>query len=255
MHEQQASTRNQQPDATRPRIERYGIPKDIEGLLPWSWAEERLRNSLNYWVATTRPDRRPHAAPVWGAWIEGAFYFEGGSHTRRGRNIAANPAVVIHIESGDDIVIVEGTAEEMARPDAQLVERLIGAFAQKYGPKYGSGLTLTTGRRAVCTSCVHTRCSRGVTSQAMPLAGSSERISLCRATRGRITQARSAFHAIGRAPVPIGREREQSPVPAGDGGHQRLLPMAEFDSARPLIKLWHSLRMNCSWPGQCLLSM
>ncbi len=53
------------------------------------------------------------------------------------RNIAANPAVVVHIERGDDIVIVEGTAEEITNPDASLTARLIEAFTTKYGPKYG----------------------------------------------------------------------------------------------------------------------
>ncbi|MEI6136703.1 MAG: pyridoxamine 5'-phosphate oxidase family protein [Chloroflexota bacterium] len=30
----------------------------------------RLRTAMNYWIATTRPDGRPHAAPVWGVWLD-----------------------------------------------------------------------------------------------------------------------------------------------------------------------------------------
>src|SRR5262249_53702742 len=43
--------------------------------LPWSHAEERLERSRNYWICTARPDGRPHSIPVWGFWIEDAFYF------------------------------------------------------------------------------------------------------------------------------------------------------------------------------------
>jgi hypothetical protein len=42
-------------------------------LLPWSHAVERLEKAINYWVCIMRPDGRPHAVPVWGMWVEGAF--------------------------------------------------------------------------------------------------------------------------------------------------------------------------------------
>jgi len=39
----------------------YGLPAADKGkgLLPWEWAVERLTESHNYWVATTRPEGRP----------------------------------------------------------------------------------------------------------------------------------------------------------------------------------------------------
>lgn len=127
-----------EPEVGRPRMpEGYGIPASDEGLLPWTWAVERLERAPLYWVATTRPDGRPHVMPIWGAWLDGTFYFEGGPDTRRGRNIAANPAVVVHVEQGDDVVIVEGFAQEVRAPDRVLAERLIDAFGSKYEPKYG----------------------------------------------------------------------------------------------------------------------
>jgi hypothetical protein len=116
--------------------EGYGVPKSDAGLLPWSWAQERLEQALLYWVMTVRPDGRPHATPIWGAWVEDRFYFEGGPDTRRGRNLAANPAVGVHIERGDDVVIIEGMAEEITRPDPALAARLVAAFGAKYEPKY-----------------------------------------------------------------------------------------------------------------------
>ncbi len=71
--------------------------------------------------------------PVWGAWVNGRLYFGGDPHTRRSRNIAANPAVAIHLESGDQVVIVEGEARAVDRPERSLSERLAAAFSAKYG--------------------------------------------------------------------------------------------------------------------------
>src|SRR5262245_32938031 len=105
--------------------EGYGVPKSDEGLLPWSWAQQRLEQALVYWVRSVRPDGRPHATPIWGVWVDDQFYFEGGPDTRRGRNLAANPAVGVRLERGDDVVIVEGTAEEIAHPDPALAATLV----------------------------------------------------------------------------------------------------------------------------------
>ena len=59
-----------EPRSGRPHMPGYGIlgPDGGTGLLPWSWAEERLRDSRNYWLATVRPDGRPHVMPVWAVW-------------------------------------------------------------------------------------------------------------------------------------------------------------------------------------------
>ncbi|HEX8600784.1 MAG TPA: pyridoxamine 5'-phosphate oxidase family protein [Chloroflexia bacterium] len=126
-----------EPQADRPQMpEGYGIPKTTEGLLPWNHVSEMMSVGMNYWIGTTRPDGRPHSVPVWGVWVGERFYFEGGPDTRRGRNLEANPAVVVHLERGDDVVILEGTAEQLENPDASLAEQLAGAFGAKYGPKY-----------------------------------------------------------------------------------------------------------------------
>ena len=127
-----------QPRQTRPEMpEGYGVPDDTEGMVPWSWAEERLRDATNYWVGTVRADGRPHAVPIWGAWLDGRFWFEGSPDTQRGRNLARNPAVVVHVERGDEVVIVEGVAEQVGRPDPAFAARLADAFGAKYEPKYG----------------------------------------------------------------------------------------------------------------------
>jgi hypothetical protein len=46
------------------------------------------------------------------------------------RNIAADPRVVVHLESGDDVVIVRGTAEDLGSPAG--VPEVVAALAAKY---------------------------------------------------------------------------------------------------------------------------
>jgi hypothetical protein len=110
----------------------YGLlaPEAGSGLMPWSRVEEQLVAARNYWVATTYPDGRPHVMPVWGVWFEGAFYFGTDPHSRKGRNLAANPAIMIHLESGDDVVILEGMAEEIR--DLTQLEPVFAAYEAKY---------------------------------------------------------------------------------------------------------------------------
>jgi nitroimidazol reductase NimA-like FMN-containing flavoprotein (pyridoxamine 5'-phosphate oxidase superfamily) len=111
----------------------YGIPKDKKGLLPWSHVTERMAEAMHYWVCTVSPDGRPHATPVDGLWLDDQLYFGGSPQTRRNRNLAANPAVCIHLESGMDVVILHGEAHELRAPDRSLTTRLAEASAKKYG--------------------------------------------------------------------------------------------------------------------------
>lgn len=126
------SHRQADPAPDRPHVPGYGIPKSKKGLLPWSHVVERIENAANYWIGTTGPDRRPHATPVWGVWFKGRLYFDGSPATRRGRNLAANPAVVVHLESGSDVVILQGEAQEIHGPDRALAMRLSAAYTAKY---------------------------------------------------------------------------------------------------------------------------
>ncbi|MBM2812233.1 MAG: pyridoxamine 5'-phosphate oxidase-related FMN-binding protein [Chloroflexi bacterium] len=111
--------------------EAYGIASAPEGMLSWADASDRLTTARNYWVSTTRPDGRPHAAPVWGLWLGDTFYFSTDPSSRKGRNIAANPNAVVHLESGDDVVILEGILQHVADPE--LLTRFVDAYDVKYG--------------------------------------------------------------------------------------------------------------------------
>ena len=121
----------------------YGL-KPRKNYLPWSHAEKRLARSRNYWICTSRPDGRPHSMPVWGCWTEGALYFGTGRFTRKGKNLARNKAVSIHLESGDDVVILEGNALEVN--DQIMLKKLAAA----YRAKYNSPLLMTPESAVYC---------------------------------------------------------------------------------------------------------
>lgn len=118
------------PQVSRPKIPGYGVPENDDGLLPWSHVVARLEQARNYWVGTVSSTGRPHAVPVWGAWVDGRLYF--GAGPRSARNLAANPEVVINLESGDDVVIIEGSVEEVSGADPEFTARYADIFAAKY---------------------------------------------------------------------------------------------------------------------------
>lgn len=123
-----------EPKPTAPRIPAgYGVPQDGSGgeRLPWSWAVERLVGARNYWICTVRPNGRPHAVPVWGLWLDGAVWFSTARDSLKARNLRRNPALVVHLESGDDTVILEGQAEE--ERDRGALQRFAGLYDEKYG--------------------------------------------------------------------------------------------------------------------------
>jgi hypothetical protein len=117
----------------------YGLPAGSKGLLPWSWAEQRLKNSHNYWITTVKPTTvkpdasshnvSPHTMMVWGLWQDGQFLFSTGSKSRKARNLAQNPNCVVCTEHAQEAVIVEGIAEIADVPARR-------KFLPKYERKY-----------------------------------------------------------------------------------------------------------------------
>jgi general stress protein 26 len=121
---------------TRPYMPGYGIlPADEgSGLLPWSWAEERLRTSRNFWVASVWPDGRPHAMPVWGIWHDQAFWFSSSGGSRKTRNLVADGRCVVTTEDANSPVVLEGTAELIKERAA--LETLLEVMNAKYDTSY-----------------------------------------------------------------------------------------------------------------------
>lgn len=104
------------PEASRLHAPGYGFPTSSKGLLPWSWAEQRLKKSHNYWITTikagtTKHDLAPHTMVVWGLWQDGRFLFSTGNQSRKARNLAKNPNCIVCTEHAQEAVIVEGIAE------------------------------------------------------------------------------------------------------------------------------------------------
>jgi hypothetical protein len=123
-----------EPKATRPFMPGYGImgPAEGTGLLPWSWAEERLTASHDYWLATVWPDGRPHVMPVWGVWADDSLWFSASGESRKTRNIAHNPQSVATTDNALQPVVVEGHTSRIADPVAIL------AFTHRVNAKYAT---------------------------------------------------------------------------------------------------------------------
>jgi hypothetical protein len=108
------------------------------GPMPFSWAAERLARARNYWLATSRPEGRPHAMPVWAVWVDHKLWFSTGRRSRKARNLTGNPECVIFPESADEAVILEGTAVPATDPDG--IARAAAAYHAKYAFKLDPSL-------------------------------------------------------------------------------------------------------------------
>ena len=107
----------------------YGTPDRV---LSWEEVEQKLVASKTYWLATTRPDGRPHTVPVDGLWWEDALYFGGDRATVHIRNLQHNPRAVVHTESGESPVIAEGAAK-WHQPSEDEISGLVRGTRAKYG--------------------------------------------------------------------------------------------------------------------------
>ena len=116
-----------------PIVEQLSLPEgygEPSRQLSWETVRAMLEEARHYWMATTRPDGRPHAVPRDGVWVDDTLYYGGSPKTVHNTNLAANPAVSMHIGDGWTAVIVEGIVERVT-PDRALAERL-SAGSQKY---------------------------------------------------------------------------------------------------------------------------
>ena len=107
----------------------YGVGDPQYGFEPieWSWVVERMTNARSYWVATTRADGRPHVMPVWGIWIDDAFIFVTDTNSFKARNIRRDPSAAVHLDSGDEVVILEGSFEEVSS-----TPEMVSEYERKY---------------------------------------------------------------------------------------------------------------------------
>jgi nitroimidazol reductase NimA-like FMN-containing flavoprotein (pyridoxamine 5'-phosphate oxidase superfamily) len=116
---------------TRPKFP-PGYVDNPTSEVPWDYVAQQLTESKNYWLCSVYPNGRPHVIPRWAVFVDGKIYYDGSPKTRHARNILENPRVSVHLESGDRVVILEGTAQPAAKPSPELAQKLAQAYRAKY---------------------------------------------------------------------------------------------------------------------------
>ena len=109
------------------------LPSNADHSTPTAWAKARecLEEGQWYWLATVRPDGRPHVRPVLAVWLDGALYFSTGGTTRKGKILAGKSDCVITTASEAIHLVVEGKAAKVN--DEGKLQRVADVYASKYG--------------------------------------------------------------------------------------------------------------------------
>jgi hypothetical protein len=126
-----------------------------DGLPPVDWAAvvDKLdagsapapdaANSRTTWLATVNEDGSPHVTAVGALWLEGMFWFQTGTGTRKRHNVGRDPRCSIAVSIRDADVVVEGDAVQVT--DSAVVARTAKAWADAGWPAEpddsGSGIT------------------------------------------------------------------------------------------------------------------
>jgi PPOX class probable F420-dependent enzyme len=129
-----------EPLGERPDMAAYGTDTPDWQPLPWAWARERLSANHNYWLVTVSAAGAPHALPVWGVWHhdDQRFMFSCAPSSRKARNIAANPRVVVTVDSTVECISVEGVAAPLT--DDTRITAWVDRYVAKYGNESPEGL-------------------------------------------------------------------------------------------------------------------
>jgi len=126
-----------------------------DGLPPVDWATvtEKLDagsapapdalNSRTTWLSTINQDGSPHVIAVGALWQDGAFWFQTGAGTRKGRNVARDPRCSVAVSLSGADVVIEGDAARVT--EAGALARIAKAWADQGWPaepdSTGSGIT------------------------------------------------------------------------------------------------------------------
>ena len=111
------------PDEANNLADLYGLP-----ILDWYGIADRLAEGVTQapgtggpdrhtcWLATINRDGSPHLTGVGALWVDDAFWFETGEHTRKGRNLARDPRCSLSVATLEFDLVVEGNAEQVVDP-------------------------------------------------------------------------------------------------------------------------------------------
>ncbi len=109
----------------------YGISTDPAGLLPWTWAQERIERSHGYWLATVNATGEPHLAALWAVWFDDALWFSTARGSRKARDLAATGRCTISGASTEESFVLTGAVAEVRDPST--IDRVQAAYTDKYG--------------------------------------------------------------------------------------------------------------------------
>ena len=94
-----------------------GPDRGHAGSSPWEWAHERLVASHDFWLATVRPDGRPHLMPVWGVWDGVSLWFSSANGSRKATEPPrASARCSVATDNAYEPVVLEGDARVGHRP-------------------------------------------------------------------------------------------------------------------------------------------
>ena len=96
-------------------------------------AEQRLQTNIIGWLTTVGSDGRPYTVPVWFLWEGSTLLIFSQPEKQKIRNLRKNARVTLALDEtklGEDVVIVEGTAEVLDNPDFSAT---LPAYVEKYG--------------------------------------------------------------------------------------------------------------------------
>jgi PPOX class probable F420-dependent enzyme len=103
---------------------------DLYDLAPLAWAPVAARldqglpqapgaggpNRHTCWLTTLNADGSPHVTGIGALWVDGAFWFETGETSRKGRNLARDPRCALSLATEEFDLVVEGTASVVTDP-------------------------------------------------------------------------------------------------------------------------------------------
>lgn len=107
------------------------IPNDARSSATWSEVRALLPPTATYWLATVRPDGRPHVMPVLAVWVSGALHFVASPDSRKARNLAHRSGCVVTTSAPALDLVIEGDAAKVN--DASALRRVADAYADAYG--------------------------------------------------------------------------------------------------------------------------
>lgn len=94
-------------------------------------------------LATVNEDGSPHVTAVGALWLDGTFWFQTGTGTRKSRNVSRDPRCSVAVSIRDADVFIEGDAARVTDRDA--LARVAKAWADNGWPaeldESGSGIT------------------------------------------------------------------------------------------------------------------